>query len=383
VWGIRAARLFDGDDVVDTPTLLIEGERVVAVGVAIPETVEVIDLDGATLLPGLVDYHQHLCFDGEGTLQDQVDRVDDVQLTERARTAATRALAGGVTALRDLGDRGYVTLGLRGDSTLPTVLSAGPPITVVGGHCHYLGGETDRGAVAMRAAVRERHERGCDLVKIMVTGGALTPAVPVWTSQFDLEEIRAAVDESHRLGMPVAAHCHGLEGIGFAAAARVDSIEHCSFLDETMSSTPGPELIEQLAHQGIVVSATLGNLPDRPPLADAWQRAIVAMREAFGRIHRAGGVVVPGTDAGIGPYKPHDELPRAMRDLVSIGMTPRDALRSMTSVPATSAGLADRGILRAGAHADIVAVAGDPLSDASALVDVTNVWRAGSEVPAA
>jgi imidazolonepropionase-like amidohydrolase len=142
--------------------------------VAVPDSLALVDLgDDVTLLPGLVDCHQHLCFNGIGSLEEQVTGIGDQDLTERARDAARRALRGGVTTLRDLGDRRWVTLPLRGAVGLPTILAAGPPITRVGGHCWYLGGECE-GEAALRAAVRERIDRGCDVVKVMATGGALT-----------------------------------------------------------------------------------------------------------------------------------------------------------------------------------------------------------------
>ena len=110
------------------------------IGVTVPAETAIVDLGNATLMPGLIDCHQHLCFDGDGTLEEQVggSRTMGCCPGPRARTAALR---GGVTTLRDLGDRGYVTLALRGDPTLPTILAAGPPITAPGGHCWYLGGE--------------------------------------------------------------------------------------------------------------------------------------------------------------------------------------------------------------------------------------------------
>ena len=116
-WGLRAARLFDGFDFVDRATLLVEGDAVVAVGEQLPESVDVLDLGDATLLPGLVDCHQHLVFNGRGTLEEQVTGIDDAALTERARSNARLAVTGGVTTVRDLGDRGFVTLGLRDDPT--------------------------------------------------------------------------------------------------------------------------------------------------------------------------------------------------------------------------------------------------------------------------
>jgi imidazolonepropionase-like amidohydrolase len=218
MWGIRAARIFDGGRFIDNPTVLVDRGLVVATGENLPDSIDVVELDDVTLLPGLVDCHQHLVFDGRGTLEDQVVGVDDDMLTERARKHARLALVGGVTTLRDLGDRNFVTLGLRGDPSLATIVSAGPPITSRGGHCWYLGGECE-GRSALLAAVADRVERGCDVVKIMVTGGAMTPSYPLWMSQFSEDDVRLVVDEAHRNGLPVAAHCHGVDGIAMAGGA--------------------------------------------------------------------------------------------------------------------------------------------------------------------
>ena len=135
MFALRSARLFDGERMVDRPTVLVDGDTIAAVGVAIPDEARVVDLGAATVLPGLIDCHQHLCFDGTGSLEDQVIGVEDEALLARARASAQRAVRGGVTTLRDLGDRNYVTLGLRADRGLPTILAARPPITRVDGHC--------------------------------------------------------------------------------------------------------------------------------------------------------------------------------------------------------------------------------------------------------
>ena len=172
-------------------------------------------------------------------MEEQVGRCDDDGLRARARANARLALEGGVTTLRDLGDRGYVTLDLRDDPDLPTILASGPPLTIVQGHCWYLGGECADGD-ALVAGVRERHERGCDVIKIMATGGAGTPTVPGWVSQFAPDDLRRAVAEAHRLRMPVAAHCHGDDGIAQAVDAGVDTIEHCTFINPELDPDPDP-----------------------------------------------------------------------------------------------------------------------------------------------
>jgi imidazolonepropionase-like amidohydrolase len=377
---VRGERAFDGDAMVDRPTVQLDGGRIVDVGVEPPSDAEVVDLGDVTLLPGLIDTHQHLCFDGNGTLEEQVVGVSDEALVERARANAQRALQAGITTVRDLGDRAFLTLPLREDPELPTILCAGPPITRTGGHCWYLGGEAE-GETALLGAVRERDERGCDVVEIMVTGGSLTPTFPMWRSQFSLDEVRAVVDGAHAAGLPVAAHCHGVDGIEQALAAGVDSIEHCTFFVEGDRAVIDEDLMARLADSGIAISSTMGRLPGfaiPTPVIAANMEAMMASR---GRLHALGANMVVGTDAGIAPLKPHDVLPHALGDLVEVGMSHVEALRALTSNAAATCHVGDRkGRLKAGWHADLLAVAGDPSTDTAALLAPVAVWHGGQRV---
>jgi imidazolonepropionase-like amidohydrolase len=384
VLALRAARLFDGRTLVERPVVLIDGTRVAAVGVEPAPGADVVDLDaagGVTLLPGFVDCHQHLCFDGRGTLEEQVTGVDGPALVERARAAARRALTGGVTTVRDLGDRDGVTLALRDEADLPTIVAAGPPITRPDGHCWYLGGGCAVGVDAARAAARSRLDRGVDVVKVMVTGGALTTGrFAMWSSQFGRDELRAIVETSHAGGRPVAAHCHGVEGIAMAVEAGVDSLEHCSFFTAEGRVEAPPELVARIAESGIPVSATVGTRPEWVPTPLVLQHR-AAIERTRAQLVAAGATVVVGTDAGIHVGKPHDVMPFAFADLRRAGMTALDALRAMTADAAAVCRRADRaGRLAPGFDADIVAVAGDPALDPEAVTRIVAVWKDGRRV---
>ena len=384
---LRARRLFDGTSTVSVPSVLVEGGMIRATGAAAEAaasadpTIVVSDLGDVTLLPGLIDCHQHLVFDGRGSLEEQVADASDAELLERARANARRALLGGVTTIRDLGDRNFVTLALRHDPELPTILCAGPPITPVQGHCWYLGGECeDRDA--MIAAVRRRIEMGCDVVKIMATGGAMTPTTPMWKSQFGRRDLDLVVHEAHAAGVRVAAHCHGLTGIEDSIAAGVDTIEHCTFVDESMQIDPDPSLLRQLAESNTVISATLGVMPNAelpPPML----KMIPAVIAALASVREMGGRIVVGSDAGIAPFKPHDVMPHAIHDLVAIGMPVAEALHAMTRGGALALGLESKGIITVGADADLIAVDGDPLADVEAITRVVGVWQDGREIEVA
>jgi imidazolonepropionase-like amidohydrolase len=387
VFAIRAARLFDGvgPQVVEQPVLVVDDGRIIEVraGGSMPDSAEVVDLDGATLLPGLVDPHVHLIFDASPDPLARLSTATDDELLEGMRAAARTALAAGITTIRDLGDRDYLALRLRdevaGDPTYPQILAAGPPITTTRGHCWFLGGEAD-GIDGVRAAVRAHAQRGVDVIKVMATGGEMTPGTHAHVSQFTVDELRAATDEAHRYGLPITAHAHGPEGIANVVAAGFDSVEHCSFFTET-GVQADPEVLAALVKSGLVVSATLGLRPgSTPPPRIAARLAAVA--EVFRQLIASGVTIVCGSDAGIGPGKPHDALRYAAADMVNmLGLSPVEALRAVTSTPAQVCGLGDRkGRLAPGYDADILAVAGDPLVDPTAMRNVAAVFRGGERV---
>jgi imidazolonepropionase-like amidohydrolase len=374
---LKASRVFDGTTLVDHPTVVLDGGRVVATGADVPDA-EVVDLGDVTLLPGMIDVHVHLAFDASsdpvGALASRTP--DEVRAT--MIDAGRQTLRAGVTTVRDLGDPHYRSLALRGRPDLPTIVAAGPPVTTLGGHCHFLGGATASTASAVRAAVRERVDHGCDVVKIMASGGTLTAGTAQHLPQFGVAELRAAVDEAHKHGLPVVAHAHASAGIANALAAGVDGLEHVSFWSAE-GVDDRPDLLEQIAARQVAVGASIGAAPvegaSPPPEVTARVPRIMA---AYGRLIKAGAVVVAGTDAGIGPPKRHPSLPNAVPQLVALGMTPEAALRAVTSVAAEVCGLAGRkGRLAPGFDADLVAVAGNPLTDPTAIHNVRAVYRAG------
>ena len=141
------------------------------------------------------------------------------------------------------------------------------------------------------------------------------------------EQLRLVVDEAHRHGLPVAAHCHGIDAIADAIDAGVESIEHCTFVTSRQQCEPPEDLVDRLAASGIAVSATVGRLSNFPlaPLPAALQPALRDVRK---RLHERGATLVAGTDAGIDHAKPHDVAPHAMAEFVASGMPPIDALRA-------------------------------------------------------
>jgi imidazolonepropionase-like amidohydrolase len=242
-----------------------------------------------------------------------------------------------------------------------------------------MGGEAD-GVSGVRQAVRDHVARGVDVIKVMATGGNMTPSLGPHQSQYSLEELRAIVDEAHGLGLLVAAHAHGTQGIADSMEAGADSLEHCTFwaADGVDSA---PELIVELGRRRAFVSMSGGFLPGLPLGTPEIAARVAAIMANYGALYESGARIVCGTDAGITPAKPHDVLPYGVVALTRV-MSNMEALSSATAVAAQACGIDDRkGTIAIGKDADLLAVKGNPLEDIGCIHNVVAVFARARRVP--
>ncbi len=389
---LRATRVFDGDRLLDgSHEVHVEDGRITAVlpSQGTGENVST-DFDDATVLPGLVDAHVHLSFDASPDVGALARTDTPATAALRSAMNARRHLAVGISAVRDLGSpQGIVIDVARAVDTpllptAPTIVAAGQVLTITGGHGYFMGREVD-GPEAVRRGARAEIKRGARALKVIATGGVITEQGTPGATAMTPYELCAAVEEAHKVGLRVAAHAHGTEGIKNALRAGVDTIEHASYLDD--------EAIELfLEGDAWMVSTLIASERLMPHLDDPAMPAHVrdkirdhTCQEAASleRAITAGVRIAAGTDAGTG-YNPHGGLPEQVTLLRHHGMTPEQALTAATWDSANAIGLAEtHGKIAVGRRADLLVVDGDPFDDLGALRNVRAVYLGGRLVDVA
>jgi imidazolonepropionase-like amidohydrolase len=360
----------------------------------LPSDAATLSFPRQTVIPGLINSHAHLCLPSEGQ-PFHLEQSDEMALLTAVRNMG-RELRSGVTTVRDCGDQNGVLFALRqalnqGILDGPRLVLCGPPLTMTGGHAHFLGGVAD-GPAEIARAVRRRVADGSDFIKLIGTGGG-TPGTQPALASYNQAEVAAAVATAHELNVPVTAHCRGIPGIANALEAGVDQIEHACFELPDGSLRFDPELAQRMAGAGTWVTPTIQLYRDAHShlqkkaaarLTPAEQQrltmlpgVIASKFEAWTGFINAGVGVVAGNDAGL-PYTGFGCLWQELEAMTAGGMSALQAIAAATRTAGRALGLQNQiGSIQPGKQADLLVVDGDPTADITALSRVWMVMQAG------
>jgi imidazolonepropionase-like amidohydrolase len=396
---ITADRLWDGTGAaaVPRPVLRVAGPRIDSVQTSLlpPATCSGARLDfpGCTILPGLIDTHVHLvmsALDTNEAIIAQVQRENDTELLERALANARRALRTGITTLRDCGGRNRVVQTTRdrirrGESEGPDILCCGAPITTTRGHCCWLGLIADSHDEVRRAAQRMLDE-DADFLKVMATGGNMTPSSDPMKAQYDDDALRTIADMGRKAGKHAAAHVLSRSALPDVVAANYRTIEHCDWRVEEFRYEFDPELARRMIDQNQFAGLTMSGLARRALLPQVRGLDIGPVKRLDARFACERQMIDFGvrytihSDAGV-RMCPIDRFDIGLQAAqVELKLTPGEILRAVTATPAEALNLTDRGVVAAGKRADLVVVEGDPLRDLSAMGRVRAVFKAGRRI---
>jgi imidazolonepropionase-like amidohydrolase len=387
---LRNARVVDGRGVrAERADVLIANGRIQQIETSplhAPAGAEHVDIGGRTITPGLMNAHSHICLDGtspdpEAVLRDETPAVNAVRSAARLR----RILASGVTSIRDVGAPWGVDIALRrlveaGEIPGPRMITAGRNICMTGGHGNWMGLEAD-GPDGLRHAVRGQIKAGATAIKLMSTGGMMTPNQRAGAPQLTIEEMAAACEEAHKAGFPATAHAESDEGVRNAVLAGCDSVEHghgATVETLQLMLDRGAALVPTILSDRRIIEAPPGSgipqfvIDKCVPLGDA---LIETLHNAF----RMGVTIAAGNDGGA-PLVEVGEMAEELELYVRHGLSPQKALESGTINTGRLFRLADVGYLEPGWHADILVVDGDPLTSITALRGPAIVIKAGQIV---
>ena len=358
----------------------------------LPAGTKHIDLPGETLLPGLIDMHVHL------TSLAEIGGYQGLKYTDAFWTAAGTAnakttLNAGFTTVRNVGSSDFADVALQqaidgGWIQGPRIVPATYAIGATGGHCddtglppYYdkKGPSVISGPEDAREKVRWLHKYGAKVIKICATGGVFSLGDSVGAQQLSLEEMKAIADEAHMLGLRVAAHAHGDEGIHDAILAGIDTIEHASLASDAtiqLAKQHGTYFDMDIYNDDYILATGTKNGTEQESL-DKERMIGRKQRETFQRATRAGVKMLFGTDAGV---YPHGDNGKQFAKMVEWGMTPIQAIRAATTSASEALGRSDVGAIEPGRYGDIIAVRGDPLANVAVLEHVDAVIKGGQLV---
>jgi imidazolonepropionase-like amidohydrolase len=389
---IRQVRLIDGSGAVIEPaTVIVREHRIAAAGpsrtISIPRGAMRVNGRGLTVLPGLIDCHVHLCWRGEADVVKATEQETPTETLLKASRSAAQTLQAGVTTVRDVGSRDHSIFALKnaikkGLTPGPRIIGAGLAICMVGGHLRRVIAKEVEGVEQVRQVVREQIDAGAEVIKVIASGGVLTPGTSPDQPQMTLEELHAAVDESKQAGRKVAAHAHGASGMKNAIHAGVHSIEHATLMDQEAADLfekHGVYMVPTLSALATTGACRRGcGIPD-----DALEKAKAMTKRhqsSFRQAHDRGLLIAMGTDAGT-PFNHHGDNAQELERMVALGMSPMEAILASTSSGARLIGLETQiGTLAPGKEADLLLVDGNPLRRIDVLRDrrrLIGVMQAG------
>ena len=381
---IHHARVIDGAGaVLNQATLLVRGSTITAVGpsreIGIPKGAVRIDGRGLTVMPGLIDCHVHLCLGGEPDVVETVESESASYTLLKSARHARMTVEAGITTVRDVGSRDHSIFALKraidaGVMSGPRIVGAGLAVCMIGGHARFIGQEVE-GVEQVRQAVAAQVAAGAEVIKVIASGGVLTPGTSPDQAQMTVEELRAAVDEAKRTGKKVAAHAHGVSGMANAIRAGVHSIEHATLMDEEAAALfeqYGVYMVPTLSALSTTAASRRGcGIPDSA--LDKAKAMTKRHQASFKLAHRRGLLIAMGTDAGT-PFNYHGDNAQELNRMVAFGMSPMEAIMASTSAAATLIGIQKQvGTIARGKTADLLIMDGNPLKKIELLRDRSRI----------
>lgn len=392
-----------GDAPKNNQSIIVEGNRILRVedgfvpATSVSGDATLIDLADKFVLPGLMDMHVHLTFElGPNSRADYLRMTTSMEALKGAMHAK-RTVDAGFTTVRDLGGKPEAIYALRdaiksGEVPGPRIIAAGSALAATGGHGDVDGVKAELltlwtpeticdGPYDCRRATRSAIKYGADWIKITATGGVLSDTATGTGQQMTDDELKEIVDTAHGLGVKVAAHAHGTDGINAALRAGVDSVDHGSFLDKEsirLFKNTGAYLVPTLSPSYKIPAQMEGNPFFTDAIKAKARAASAASKANFGSAYKAGVKIAFGTDSAV---TKHGENADEFAMMVDSGMTEMDAIRAATVTAAALLEMTDSlGTIEPGKLADIVAVDGNPLDDITALENVSVVIKGGKQI---
>ncbi|MFD1416861.1 metal-dependent hydrolase family protein [Oceanobacillus jeddahense] len=384
---LKNCRIINGVDkgVSELSHIIIESGNIAEINTGKPnvnEEYEMIDCEGKYIIPGLIDCHVHLVWDGSADPTSVIKDQENDTIALGAYRHALDTLKLGITTVRDLGSPERTVLHLRNvinSNKLigPTIISSGAPICMTGGHVYYLGYESD-GPDEVRKNTRKVLKEGADLVKVMATGGIYTFGEEPGSPQLTKEELRAAREEATKKNKKTAAHADGIEGIMNCLEVGIETIEHAIFADK--------RALEIMKEQGTYIVPTMAvmrQLASNPEIP-AWavekaKKVVEPHQKMLEEAIKLGVKIATGTDCG-SPLTPPEYYFDELMVMKEAGMTEMEVIQASTSVAAECLDVHDRGSIQEGKKADLLILEQNPLEDLGSLKLEKQIMKNGEFV---